>query len=339
MNMALMIWTMVLVGNVLADSCLDKFTSWTVQPLSFAQPRARVSWAAAPPNCTSSILVSVRPIGSNTEESISRPIQVNVGSISLPLPHRCQLYTIRLATISSSRQVEYSPSKYVWPPSLLVTASLLPHLLVLSTTNDCPVPPLTLSVCPSSGHEACAESPLASRTETYLTGLSPCTRYIVSISPSSRMQQTVWREERMSPVNLQLAVSLQSNSGLITTFYDTKCSIAPAVWSVSYCSSPVVGRDPELGISFDDNDRDNIEDVEEQKSDIGPRDYIGPVVENRDELEDDSDYGGSGDHESQDDCRSIQIHPDQVEVTARIEGLKPCTQYTFRMGSRHQYGA
>ena len=63
--------------------------------------------------------------------------------------------------------------------------------------------------------------------------------------------------------------------------------------SVSYCSSPVVGRDPELGISFDDNDRDNIEDVEEQKSDIGP------VVENREELGDDSDYGGSGDHESQ----------------------------------------
>ena len=26
--------------------------------------------------------------------------------------------------------------------------------------------------------------------ETYLTGLSPCTQYIVSISPSSRMQQT-----------------------------------------------------------------------------------------------------------------------------------------------------
>ena len=61
----------------------------------------------------------------------------------------------------------------------------------------------------------------------------------------------------------------------------------------------MVGRDPEVGISFDDNDRDNVEDVEEEKSDIGPRDYIGPVVENREELGDDSDYGGSGDHESQ----------------------------------------
>ena len=92
----------------------------------------------------------------------------------------------------------------------------------------------------------------------------------------------------------------------------------------------MVGRDPEVGISFDDNDRDNVEDVEDEKSGIGPRDYIGPVVENREELGDDSDYGGSGDHESQvrftflilnlpshkfnfqDDCRSIQIHPDQV---------------------------
>ena len=76
-------------------------------------------------------------------------------------------------------------------------------------------------------------------------------------------------------------------------------------------------------MSFNDNDRDNIE----EKSDI---EVIG---ERREELGDDSDYGGSGDLESQvsiwfsschklslnqsfsfqDDCRSIQIHPDQVE--------------------------
>jgi len=139
----------------------------------------------------------------------------------------------------------------------------------------------------------------------------------------------------MSPVNLQLAVSLQSNSGLITTFYDTKCSIAAAVWSVSYCASPVVGREPDLGVRFNDNDRDNIEEVgndtEEQRKD----EYVGGGVQ---QLEDDSDYGGSGDLESQGDCQSIQIRPDQVEVTARIEGLRPCTQYTFRMGSRHEYG-
>jgi len=249
---------------------------------------------------------------------------------------------VRLATISASHQVEYSPAKFVWPPSLLITVSLLSHLLVLSSPPDCPAPPLTLSACPSSGLETCAESPLASHTETYLTGLSPCSHYTISLSPPSQMHLPVWSEERVSPVNLQLAVSLQSNSGLLTTFYDTKCSIAPAVWSVSYCSSPIIGRDPEHGISFSDNDRDNIEDVDdkEEKS----NNYIGAaVVEKRmeqlEEFGDDSDYGGSGDHESQDDdCRSIQIHPDQVEVTARIEGLKPCTQYTFRMGSRHQYG-
>ena len=63
--------------------------------------------------------------------------------------------------------------------------------------------------------------------------------------------------------------------------------------SVSYCSSPVVGRDSELEIGFNDNDRDNIEDVEKEKRNIEA------VVENREELEDDSDYGGSGDHESQ----------------------------------------
>ena len=70
--------------------------------------------------------------------------------------------------------------------------------------------------------------------------------------------------------------------------------------SVSYCSSPVIGRGPELGISFNDNDRDNIEDVDEEEK---SKNYIGAtVVENREqleELEDDSDYGGSGDHESQ----------------------------------------
>lgn len=339
MSFAPVSFTLILVSQALADlPCLDQFSSWTLQPLSYAQPRARVSWEDAPPNCTSSLLVSVRATGSSSEEIISRPIQVKKGSTSVTLPHRCGLYSVRLATISASHQVEYSPAKLVWPPSLLITVSLLSHLLVLSSPPDCPAPPLTLSACPSSRLETCAESPLASHTETYLTGLSPCTQYTVSLSPPSQMHLAVWSEERVSPVNLQLAVSLQSNSGLITTFYDTKCSIAPAVWSVSYCSSPVVGRDPEVGISFDDNDRDNVEDVEEEKSDIGPRDYIGPVVENREELGDDSDYGGSGDHESQDDCRSIQIHPDQVQVTARIEGLKPCTQYTFRMGSRHQYG-
>ena len=59
--------------------------------------------------------------------------------------------------------------------------------------------------------------------------------------------------------------------------------------SVSYCSSPVLGRDPELGMSFNDNDRDNIE----EKSDI---EVIG---ERREGLGDDSDYGGSGDLENQ----------------------------------------
>lgn len=333
MSVALVSFTLMLmlmlIGQVLADPpCLDQFSAWTLQPLSYAQPRVRVSWEDAPPNCTSSILISIRATGSSSEESISRPIQVNKGSTSLPLPHRCGLYSVRLATISASHQVEYSPAKFVWPPSLLITVSLLSHLLVLSSPPDCPAPPLTLSACPSSGLETCAESPLASHTETYLTGLTPCTQYTVSLSPPSQMHLAVWSEERVSPVNLQLAVSLQSNSGLITTFYDTKCSIAPAVWSVSYCSSPVLGRDPEVGMSFNDNDRDNIE----EKSDI---EVIG---ERREELGDDSDYGGSGDLESQDDCRSIQIHPDQVEVTARIEGLKPCTQYTFRMGSRHEYG-
>ena len=110
-----------------------------------------------------------------------------------------------------------------------------------------------------------------------------------------------------------------------------------------------MGRDPELGISFNDNDRDNIEDVGDDKEektnnyigeavvenrieDVGHdkkekiNKYVGAavvensmdniedvdhdkkektnkyVVENREELEefgDDSDYGGSGDHESQ----------------------------------------
>ena len=83
-----------------------------------------------------------------------------------------------------------------------------------------------------------------------------------------------------------------------------------------------MGRDPELGISFNDNDRDNIEDVGDDKEEK-TNNYIGEavvenriedvdhdkkektnkyVVENREELEefgDDSDYGGSGDHESQ----------------------------------------
>merc|ERR1719430_1682206 len=269
---------MLIIGQSLAfgqavanpSSCLDQFSSWTLQPLSYAQPRVRDSWEDAPPNCTSSLLISIRATGSSSEESISRPIQVEKGSTSLPLPHRCGLYSVRLATISASHQVEYSPAKFVWPPSLLITVSLLSHLLVLSSPPDCPAPPLTLSACPSSGLETCAESPLASHTETYLTGLSPCTKYTLSLSPPSQMHLAVWSEERVSPVNLQLAVSLQSNSGLITTFYDTKCSIAPAVWSVSYCSSPV------LGISFNDNDRDNIE----EKSNIEARDYIG---ENREE--------------------------------------------------------
>ena len=63
----------------------------------------------------------------------------------------------------------------------------------------------------------------------------------------------------------------------------------------------MVGREPDVGVRFNDNDRDNIEEVgndtEEQRKD----EYVGGGVQ---QLEDDSDYGGSGDLESQVCCLS-----------------------------------
>ena len=66
----------------------------------------------------------------------------------------------------------------------------------------------------------------------------------------------------------------------------------------------MVGREPDVGVRFNDNDRDNIEEVgndtEEQRKD----EYVGGGVQ---QLEDDSDYGGSGDLESQVCCLSTRI--------------------------------
>ena len=65
--------------------------------------------------------------------------------------------------------------------------------------------------------------------------------------------------------------------------------------SVSYCSSPIVGRGQ---IGFNDNDRDNVEDVKEEQANTEVQGHIG-VEEELEEMGDDSDYGGSGDHEIQ----------------------------------------
>ena len=63
----------------------------------------------------------------------------------------------------------------------------------------------------------------------------------------------------------------------------------------------MVGREPDVGVRFNDNDRDNIEEVgndtEQQRKD----EYVGGGVQ---QLEDDSDYGGSGDLDSQVCCLS-----------------------------------
>lgn len=29
-------------------------------------------------------------------------------------------------------------------------------------------------------------------------------------------------------------------------------------------------------------------------------------------------------------CRHLTVHPDQVQTTALVDGLKPCSQYIFR---------
>ena len=67
----------------------------------------------------------------------------------------------------------------------------------------------------------------------------------------------------------------------------------------------------------DGSDNDNTDDSDDTDDSVG-EDYESPHLAHT--------------------CRVIPIQSDKLETTVRIDGLQPCTLYTFTMYTRHMVG-
>ena len=121
----------------------------------------------------------------------------------------------------------------MWLPALISEVSLLSTVAVISTPTDCSLDNLTVFGC-SSSLSSCISTPLLSYTQTYLSGLSPCTLYTIFIKPDHH-PDILWTVQRQTKVSLGLNITLGYTSGTISTFYKRSCKISSGLWSVSIC--------------------------------------------------------------------------------------------------------
>ena len=123
----------------------------------------------------------------------------------------------------------------VWLPSLITKVSMLSTVAVISTSTDCSADNLTVSICSSALLSSCISSLLLSYTETYLSGLAPCTVYTVYITPTNQPADILWTEQSQTKVSLELNITLEYTTGTISTYYKSSCMISSNLRSVSLC--------------------------------------------------------------------------------------------------------
>ena len=129
-------------------------------------------------------------------------------------------------------QVSYTERREVWLPTLTTRVSMLTTLAVVSTTLECSMENLTITACSSTLQSSCISTPLLTNTVTYLSRLSPCTSYTLSITHTSH---TLWAVTDQTKVSLELDVKLGRDTATISTFYKSPCIISSSLWSVSLC--------------------------------------------------------------------------------------------------------
>ena len=95
--------------------------------------------------------------------------EADQGEVSLPIEERCEVVEVALGVLdTTTREIIYRPSKSVWLPALVTSVSALSSLAVLSTSLDCGLQEMELSVCPLNQPESCEVSRPSSYTETYI---------------------------------------------------------------------------------------------------------------------------------------------------------------------------
>jgi len=283
----------------LGEECIQTPTTWKISLISYEEATVSISWRTESDFCTERVIISQ---ATDNEETISKPMKVSKGEAMVKVEDKCKLYTFRLAVLIPGRsELVYSSSKLVWVPSMLSTISVLSNLAILYVPIECPMPNMMVTACTTMMKTHCVSSPVSSYTETYLPGLLSCTMYTFSLDIHNT---SIWSMHSRTAVNLQLSVSLSLTSGTLSTFYDDDCDISSSLWTLSYCKVFNTAD----GDAHDDDDED------------GEHESSGSVVEDPNI------------------CNFVQIHPDSLETTVRIENLEPCTQYTFTMYTRHMLG-
>ena len=106
---------------------------------------------------------------------------------------------------------------------------------------------------------------------------------------------------------MKISVSLSFTSGTLTTSYDADCDISSSFWTVSYCIN--------IRTSDGHDNDDDDEDIFSQHFELS-----GSLAD------------------AKNSCNFIQIDPDRLKTTVKLENLKPCSQYTFTMYTTHMVG-
>ena len=91
----------------------------------------------------------------------------------------------------------YSSSKLVWLPSMLSSISALSNMAILYIPMDCPMPSMMVTACSSIMDTHCVSSPVASYSETYLSGLSSCSMYTVHLPPGHQQHHHLEHTEQV----------------------------------------------------------------------------------------------------------------------------------------------
>ena len=90
---------------------------------------------------------------------------------------------------------------------MLSIISALSNMAILYIPMDCPMPSMMVTACSSIMDTHCVSSPVASYSETYLSGLSSCSMYTFLLAINNT---TIWSIQSSTAVNLQVFLILKS---------------------------------------------------------------------------------------------------------------------------------
>jgi len=310
LTLCLSLLTTIHYISSLPFSCSMILNDWTLEPSSFFNPSAKVKWNLSLANCTERVYIWYGWLDQSSQvTSLSAH-----GEATLQIVDRCQVISVSLGILNDQTQeIVYSPTKSTWLPALVSTVSTLSTVAVFSTTLDCRLEHYQLKICQDPAqiqNQECRFNDLSGNTETYISGLSPCTDLMFEVyylppsytgdnQVSSNRPIPVWRSTSRTLVSLDIKLSLGLTTANISAYYRSSCKVHSTLWKVRFCKAVV----SEANYNFDEDD--NIS-------------YFN--------LSNDPD-------DEKDDCHEITVHPDQLQTTAIIDNLTPCTQYIIRVTS------